>query len=271
MAVPTDIDLLSVESWHQYYWLLVRATFTKAASIFGGANLLLAFVAWGLAKQYPEWEARLNDLAWQIPAGLGLVTLALRWIVAPYEIHRLALKQADKKLVAAGDKLYDVKRDLATRDAEIAAHRKSDQAQEDASTFSVLVSRDTRNPTTRHVPPDNRDIIVSAVVILTNLVNRELALTPFLRFSANAFDLQCQAVGVVRLTPRAQSQTVEIKCVVPHDDAQALRAASHSDKAYCDPVRFSEARLVLRDEATGKIAEAPPYFSIPAEGIVLRP
>lgn len=75
---------------------------TVGFSIFGAANLIFAFVAWWLAKRYPDWEAVLNDLVWQIPAGLGLAAIALRWIVAPFEIHKATVKQADKK-VATND------------------------------------------------------------------------------------------------------------------------------------------------------------------------
>ncbi len=100
------VDLLSVISWPRYYWLLLKAAFTRGWSIFGAANLVAAFTAWALAKRFPRWEAVLNDLAWQIPAVLGLGTIAIRWIVAPFEVHRKTVKQADKRISGSLDQVY---------------------------------------------------------------------------------------------------------------------------------------------------------------------
>jgi len=87
------VDLLRVTTWRAYYWLLLRSALTSGWSIFSSANFAIAFVAWGLAKRYPAWEAALNDLAWQIPAGLGLGVIAIRWIVAPFEVHKQLTSQ----------------------------------------------------------------------------------------------------------------------------------------------------------------------------------
>src|SRR5690242_1702531 len=108
MSSLKKVDLLSVTSWRSYYWLLIKTAFTAGFSIFSATNFLFAFIAWGLAKRYPEWEAVLNDLVWQIPASLGLAAIALRWVVAPFEVHRKTVKQADKRIVTLIDERVEI-------------------------------------------------------------------------------------------------------------------------------------------------------------------
>jgi hypothetical protein len=100
---------------------------------------------------------------------------------------------------------------------------------------------------------------------LSNLMNHEVRLTPFLWLS-DAVRIQC--VGVVRLTPRVDRQEVQVRCVVPHVDAELFGSGPEH---YCDPRYYQRgARYLFRDEATGWLFHTPVFNAIPADGIVLR-
>jgi hypothetical protein len=108
--MPQKIDLLAVKGWRDYYWLIFRKAFSRGWSIFSALTLVAAFAAWAIGRQYPEWEKALTDLSWQIPASVAFLAIALRWIVAPYEIHTDTVKQANKTIVDLGDSLVEEKK-----------------------------------------------------------------------------------------------------------------------------------------------------------------
>lgn len=109
MSVLKGVDMLEVRTWHHYYWLLLRAGWTKAWSLFGALTTGAAFIAWIAARRFPNWADTLTDLAWQIPAVLSGATLLLRWLLAPFEVHKKARKQAEKAIAALGDELVELK------------------------------------------------------------------------------------------------------------------------------------------------------------------
>jgi hypothetical protein len=114
MSAFKGVDLLDIDTGPKYYWLLTKAAFSKGWSIFGAANLFLAFIAWALTAKYPRWQAKLNDLTWQIPAALGLAAIAGRWLYAPWDVHKKTIKQADKRIVAYGDKAVAAERAIVS-------------------------------------------------------------------------------------------------------------------------------------------------------------
>jgi hypothetical protein len=126
MSAFKGVDLLGIDTAPKYYWLLTKAAFSKGWSIFSTTNLVLAFAAWGLARQYPAWQATLNDLIWQIPAGLGLLTIAIRWLIAPFETHKKTIKQADKRIVSSLDQVNGLQRQITAS----GIHAKSDRTKE---------------------------------------------------------------------------------------------------------------------------------------------
>lgn len=105
-------DLLAVSGFWGYSWLLLRAAWTKAWTVFGALTTGAAFGAWWASRQHPEWAAALTDLAWQVPAAFSVLTLLIRWFLAPFEVHTQIVKQANKRIATLGDDLVDARETL---------------------------------------------------------------------------------------------------------------------------------------------------------------
>lgn len=72
----------------QFYAEWLTAAFPKAWAIAETSATILGLVSLYLVKRYPQWEAVLTDLGWQIPLGIVLAVLILRLAWAPYVLTR---------------------------------------------------------------------------------------------------------------------------------------------------------------------------------------